>query len=249
MTNMESDKGANGVPFHRFPALYKLSPTLYGFGHRILRAVRIAGNMLFVVKNYRYIKRIKTSKLIESEYKEELAELERITKDTHLRYPKYWAIDESSGLVVYSLIRSLKPDTVLETGVANGFSTRLILNALNRNGKGRLTSVEISRDVGQLLKGVDKSRWRLVVGKPRENLKTALKGLGKIDVFIHDSDHSYGNMLFEFNSVIGKMSRDGVIVSDDVSRNRAFLEFAAKIGRRPLIYASSKKAFGVIELG
>ena len=43
----------------------------------------------------------------------------------------------------YAAIRSLRPEVVVETGVANGVSTAYLLLALDQNGKGILHSIEI----------------------------------------------------------------------------------------------------------
>lgn len=51
-------------------------------------------------------------------------------------------IGVGSGERLYSLIRSEKPETVVETGVANGFSSTVILSALQKNGHGTLISVD-----------------------------------------------------------------------------------------------------------
>lgn len=44
--------------------------------------------------------------------------------------------------VLWAIVRSSRPWLVVETGVCNGFSTPVILEALNRNGEGRLISVD-----------------------------------------------------------------------------------------------------------
>jgi hypothetical protein len=44
---------------------------------------------------------------------------------------------------IYAVVRILKPRAMVETGVANGKSSALILRALERNGSGRLYSVDL----------------------------------------------------------------------------------------------------------
>src|SRR5580704_1877313 len=50
-----------------------------------------------------------------------------------------WWNDGDAGLVraIWCLTRHLKPETVIETGVAHGVTSRLILEALKRNGDGQ----------------------------------------------------------------------------------------------------------------
>jgi len=50
-----------------------------------------------------------------------------------------------------------------------------------------------------------------------------------VDLFVHDSLHTYHNMSFEFESIWGYLRPGGVLVADDVGLNDAFLDFAAKV--------------------
>lgn len=45
------------------------------------------------------------------------------------------------------------------------------------------------------------------------------------DIFIHDSEHSYQNMMFEFSWAANNVRPGGLILSDDVSWNDAFEDF------------------------
>lgn len=53
--------------------------------------------------------------------------------------------DGDAGLVraVWSLIRHLRAEWVVETGVAHGFTSRFILQALASNRAGRLWSIDL----------------------------------------------------------------------------------------------------------
>src|SRR5271156_5195455 len=57
---------------------------------------------------------------------------------------KQWN-DGDPGLVraIWCLIRHLRPNHVVETGVARGFTSRFILEALERNGSGHLWSIDL----------------------------------------------------------------------------------------------------------
>jgi len=46
------------------------------------------------------------------------------------------------GQILYALIRALRPETVVEVGVAYGCSSKHILTALTKNRKGKLISVD-----------------------------------------------------------------------------------------------------------
>lgn len=142
---------------------------------------------------------------------------------------------------LYVLIRLARPEIVVETGVADGFSSVFILQALEKNGKGKLYSIDLPEQPGQELHGKKtgwlipeelKYRWSLALGSSKERLPALLQGLGGIDLFYHDSDHSYENMTFEFNTVIEYLKQGSFIVSDDITDNRSFSDFCSAKGLR-----------------
>ena len=57
-----------------------------------------------------------------------------------------------------------------------------------------------------------------------------------IDMFVHDSSHSYRHMLWEFRQSWPRLCDGGLLVSHDVQMNAAFPEFVAKT------YAHNKKS-------
>jgi len=113
-----------------------------------------------------------------------------------------YGIGGTAGLVLYILCRRGKPDVVVETGVASGVSSTHILGALEQNQRGRLYSIDQPGWMGDLsgwlIPDYLKSRWQLIAGRSSEKLAPLLKTVAPIDVFLHDSDHSYPNMLREF---------------------------------------------------
>jgi len=137
--------------------------------------------------------------------------------------------------LLYVACRILKPQAVVETGVKEGFSSSFILAALEMNKQGRLYSIDLPNRPGQELKENEstgwlvpekfKARWNLIFGSSRDKLPGLLEGLRKIDIFFHDSDHSYKNMMFEFNLAWEHIRPDGYLISDDVTENKAFTDF------------------------
>jgi hypothetical protein len=53
-----------------------------------------------------------------------------------------------------------------------------------------------------------------------------LSQLGQVDMFIHDSSHTYENMKFEFETSYPYIRSGGLLLSDDTSFNAAFSECA-----------------------
>ena len=151
-----------------------------------------------------------------------------------------------NSLILYSLVRELKPDTIIETGVASGVSSYFILKALAENNRGILISIDLpnlsdpkgyvnkdgrrdfvytppDRGVGWLVPQRLKSRWKLVFGNSLDLLPQIEV---KPDLFYHDSDHSYPVMMKEYDWAYNNGSK--FILSDDISWSRAWMEFVTK---------------------
>lgn len=141
------------------------------------------------------------------------------------------------GPVLYVICRLLKPKIVVETGVASGVSSTYILHALHKNAEGNLYSIDFpdpsaKLPTGWLVPSSLKDRWRLIFGKSSKKLPTLLNEVSQVDIFLHDSDHSYANMMFEFETVWPYIRKGGLLLSDDTHWNSSFFDFATKICRR-----------------
>jgi Methyltransferase domain len=168
------------------------------------------------------------------------------------------AIGYTEGVYLYAVLRTARPQVAVETGVANGFSTAFSLLALQANGEGHLHSIDLPREVGReytpgtfyegegragIPPGSDpgwlippelKKRWTLILGRSQEELPPLLERLATIDSFMHDSEHSFECMWFEFNAAWPRLRPGGLLLSDDVNSTEAFPRFAAEQSRRPV---------------
>jgi len=168
------------------------------------------------------------------------------------------AIGYTEGVYLYAVLRKLRPRIAVETGVANGFSTAFSLLALQANGEGELHSIDLPREVGReyapdtfyegegragippgsepgwLIPSDLRERWTLVLGRSQEELPPLLGRLGSIDSFMHDSEHSFECMWFEFTAAWPHLRPGGVLLSDDVNSADAFPRFAREQEREPV---------------
>ena len=151
---------------------------------------------------------------------------------------------------IYCITRKKNPRIVVETGVCNGYSTTFILLALHRNMKGRLYSIDLPKIAGReyeedtfskaqagsiiprgkqsgwLVPEKYRKRWELILGRSQEKLPDLVEKLEHIDIFFHDSEHSYECQTFEYNQIWNKLTDGGLIISDDITTSNAFYEFA-----------------------
>jgi predicted O-methyltransferase YrrM len=139
--------------------------------------------------------------------------------------------DSVLARVCYVLARALRPKLAVETGVCYGVSSAYVLKALEANGGGHLHSIDLpplgkdaERHVGGLIPEELRSRWTLHRGMSGRVLTPLLAKLGGIDLFIHDSLHTYRTMSEEFAVAWPSLRPGGVLISDDVEGNAAFLE-------------------------
>jgi predicted O-methyltransferase YrrM len=151
-------------------------------------------------------------------------------------FPAMYNGDSLLASFCYSITRSLKAMQVVETGVCYGVTSAHILKAMQMNGEGHLDSVDIpplgkdaDAQVGRFIPEELRHRWTLHRGTSAQLLGPLLSKLGSIDMFIHDSLHTYQNMRDEFAAAWPILRPGGVLVSDDVQGNPAFQELAARL--------------------
>jgi len=122
---------------------------------------------------------------------------------------------------LYLLVRAARPRTIVETGVLYGASSAHILAALARNGEGELYSVELGRDSREpshdhFVPDELRHRWKLTIGDSRRELPSLLQRRAPIDMFYHDSLHTFDHMTWEFETALPHLSPRGILSSDDV---------------------------------
>ncbi len=158
--------------------------------------------------------------------------------------------------LLYFLARVLRPQLVLETGVAAGWSTTALLRALQDNGQGHLLSSDFpyfripdaERYVGHLVPAVLKGRWTLRTKGDRKNLPELLTPGSTVQLVHYDSDKSRGGRAFFITSLRGHMDESTVLVVDDINDDLFFSELAD--GRSDVaVFEYGGKYVGLLGLG
>lgn len=222
--------------FHKF-----ISPTLVDFSKfNIIRnseevIIKLLGNNI--------------PETIKKEFIELQSSLQTKYNSIQLKYPLDYKIEDSTSFLLYSFIRLYHPLKILETGVANGHSTFFILNALIKNAKGKLYSIDIDSNVGSLITEDLKKHWELfILSKTnKKSLGEIFKKLYPVDIFIHDSNHFYYWQELEYNLAFRFVKKEGFIMSDDVDTSYAFLDFIKRNDLNPFFLYDSRKVFGLVK--
>ncbi len=176
-------------------------------------------------------------------------------------------------IILYILVRLFKPTVCLETGVFYGGNTCFILNALRRNKHGHLISIDLPSntikpiqrhhlvgdtediplglDIGFLVHESQKKRWQLIRGDSHQEIPKIKK---PINLYIHDSEHAFHFIRKEMSLVWKKLSKNAVIIADDLDWSNGFFSFCIEKKLYPLIITDNGKSglrarTGIVKLG
>jgi predicted O-methyltransferase YrrM len=134
----------------------------------------------------------------------------------------------------YALVRALKPGRVVETGTDKGLGSCVLAAALLRNGRGRLTTVDVNPEAGYLIGGPYRAVVDLEIGD-------SVPAIGRcpepIDLFLHDSDHSPGHEARELAAAGPLLSDRALVLTDNAEATDELARWADRTGRRFLYFA------------
>jgi methyltransferase family protein len=141
--------------------------------------------------------------------------------------------DPGFARALWCIVHHLHAEAVIETGVAHGVSSRVMLEALREDSGGRLYSIDlppmlVPQRWSEMAVAVPlelRDRWTLLKGSSRRQLPDLLRRLGRIDLFVHDSRHSTRNVHWELSAAWPLLAPGGVVVVDDADVNWGFERF------------------------
>ncbi|MDE0973858.1 MAG: class I SAM-dependent methyltransferase [Candidatus Nanopelagicales bacterium] len=150
--------------------------------------------------------------------------------DLNQIFPDDYGSELNTVKALWTLITGTRPEAVVETGVANGQSTRAMLLAMEKIGFGHLYSFDIDERILNSVEDSLRARWSPIIlpkTKTMKHLESHVAGIKeKIGIWYHDSDHSYHWQISEFDLAKRSLTRNGFLVSDDVDGNDSFADFA-----------------------
>jgi len=164
-------------------------------------------------------------------------------------------VNLDDALFLYWLVRRVKPKTIVQTGVCNGLSAAFMMLGLVKNGpEGRLHAIDLppvfnpddpawtvegsvygfvipeGKTSGWMVPDAYRDRFEVWSGDTKDLLPEMVEKVGPIDIFYHDSDHTYNHMMFEFHQAKRKLNQGGLVIGDDVSWNASVWDFADEFG-------------------
>ncbi len=155
--------------------------------------------------------------------------------------------------LIYTLCEALEARRVVETGVANGWSSLAILLSIAGRPGAMLHSVDLpylkyqnDRWVGIAVPGSLTHCWTLHCMADREGLPRALESLGTIDFAHYDSDKSKEGRAFAYPLLWRALRPGGLLFSDDINDNFGFRDFCDVAGQVPVIVQQDNKFQGIL---
>lgn len=136
----------------------------------------------------------------------------------------------------YCITRLTTPSVIIETGVADGLGSSVLLRALQRNAAegrpGRLYACDIDTESGWIIPDeLREAGFELLIG-PSLDAITRVAGHDLVDLFIHDSDHRRIYEMAEYETVESRLAPRSVVLSDNAEVTDALEEWSGRRGRR-----------------
>ncbi len=156
---------------------------------------------------------------------------------------------------LYFVTRKLRPDTVVETGVATGYSSQAFLRAINLNGSGQLFSSDFpmfrltdpEKYIGIVVDDDLRTRWNLMLDGDEVNLPKILELANEVDIFHYDSDKSYKGRAWALELVRPKLTGRSLIIMDDIQDNSFFHDYVIEMDRGEwMVFEFENKFVGFI---
>ena len=151
----------------------------------------------------------------ESEY------LKAISMRSGVNYGNSFDCEIGLASFLYAYVLHVKPQVIVETGVANGITTNVLLAALAKSG-GVLHSFDIDPKTANVHPKSPQWSFHLLEGNTSQALDRIIGKLGKIDLWIHDSNHGFQWQNYEYQLALYSLSDAGLLVSDDIDSSTAW---------------------------
>lgn len=154
----------------------------------------------------------------------------------HRREGRASYVEIDAPLELYALVRLLRPRHVVEVGVSSGVSSAYLLQALERNGRGTLHSVDRpkretraqragtsrgpswslppGRSSGWAVPSPLRRRWDLRLGDKADVLPLLAEELDTVGLFVYDVPHDDRTSRNEFAALDPLLPRQAVAIAD-----------------------------------
>jgi Methyltransferase domain len=128
----------------------------------------------------------------------------------------YWRGTDKLQDLLGAIVGLVKPSVVVETGVAMGYTSAVVVAGIEADGTGALYSIDVpalkanGREfTGKVVPRHLGGRWTLRLGPSRQLLPARADELAPIGPAAHNADHSYGSQIEEYRTTWPKLEEGG----------------------------------------
>ncbi|MHB8351873.1 MAG: O-methyltransferase [Thermoplasmata archaeon] len=163
------------------------------------------------------------------------------------------------GVLLYLLVRALKPRRIVETGMRPGYSTAWLLAGLKANGTGELTSLGPGSGVGRS-PGVEKvgvgqfvapslrAAWTLELGTTPGHLDRVLASGGPAEMIFLDNGPDAERTRGEIRAAWRALAPGGLLLAHRVAASTVWEQFCRQQGLTPQILDAGPPPMGALSL-
>ena len=158
-------------------------------------------------------------------------------------YPENYDSGSKLNAFLYAYIKAYDPKVIVETGVANGITTNVIMRALSER-QSVLHSFDIDSRTKASFAGEGNWVFHLLEPPFHKNLKSVSETIEEVDLWLHDSNHGGLWQSYEYALALTKLPPQGILVSDDVDASTAWANYVSGLPGESYIVHDLRKVIG-----
>jgi predicted O-methyltransferase YrrM len=185
------------------------------------------------------------------DYFKDFAAAEHAIAELKIPFSRLGLAGSGDLTLLHSVALALKPHCMLETGVALGWSTLVLLKFAQRTG-GQLISIDLPYP---FLHGHDwvaaavpedlRKNWILLRTSDRGGLPKAFALCPAFDLIHYDSDKTAAGRRWAYPKLWEKLAPGGVMISDDVDDTPTWAEFCGNHALPLIVVQRGRKLAGI----
>lgn len=160
-------------------------------------------------------------------------------------YPSRFNCGSELAGFLYLHLHNYRPKVIVETGVANGITTNIIMAVLESTEGAILHSFDINPDTKNVYNGPGSWEFHHLAGDFKSDLSEKVKDIGEVDLWLHDSNHGFSWQSFEYKLAHEKLKSGGLLVSDDIDASTAWSTVVPHVFQNLSGVFDNRKFFGV----
>lgn len=128
--------------------------------------------------------------------------------------PQGWSMPVCEAAMLYAITRAMRPKTILELGTHVGYSASCMLDALERNGSGRIVTLDVKQQVAA---GSRLATSYRVFPLTSDGVAFSKQIAFPIDMIFEDGGHTVEGTSEFLRNCLPHLKSGGIVISHDVA--------------------------------